>query len=61
MTTLDDATLRASATPSTYASREEVLNSAMDMARFAVNVTTDVQSEHASQGPPSFPVNPAEQ
>ena len=61
MATLKGATETATATPFTYASREEAVNSAIDMARFAVKVTTDVQSEHASQGPPSFPVNPAEQ
>ena len=31
------------------------------MSSVAVKVTVDVQSEHASQGPPSAPWNPAEQ
>jgi hypothetical protein len=61
MATVEDATETASATPFTYASRSDEPKSAIDMARVTVNVTADVQSEHASQGPPSIPVNPAEQ
>jgi len=61
MATLEDDIERACATPATYASRFAVLNSERVMASFAVKVTAEVQSEHATQGPPSAPVNPAEQ
>ena len=53
--------VEACATPATYASRFAVVNSVRIMASVAVKVTVDVQSEHASQGPPSAPWNPAEQ
>ena len=43
------------ATPATYASRFAVGNSMIVRASVAVKVTVDVQSEHASQGPPSGP------
>ena len=61
MATLEGARERALATPITYAPRRGPLNSARDMPSVGVNATTDVQSEHASQAPPSLPVNPAEQ
>jgi len=60
MATEEGAIKRACATPATYASRFAVVNSARVMASVAVKVT-GVQSEHASQGPPSAPVKPAEQ
>lgn len=61
MATLDDATERACATPATYAARFAVLNSERVIASVPVNVTAEVQSEHATQGPPSAPVKPTEQ
>ena len=61
MVTVEDASERACATPATYASRFAVVNSVRAMPSVAVKVTVDMQSEHASQGPPSAPWNPAEQ
>ena len=60
--TLEGARERACATPATYASRFAVLNSERVMASVPVKVTTDLQSEHASQGgAPPAPSKPAEQ
>jgi hypothetical protein len=59
--TLEGAAHRASATPSTYAARADALKSDEVMARVVVNVTNDVHSEHASQGPSREPLEPAEQ
>ena len=61
MATLEAVSERDCATPATYASRLAALNSVSVMASVAVKVTTDVQSEHALQGPPSALVKPAEQ
>ena len=61
MATLEAVSERACATPAAYASRLAVLNSVRVMARVAVKVTAETQSEHTTQAPPSVPEKPAEQ
>jgi len=61
MATLEDASASACATPATYASRLDAVNSARVVASLAVKVTDAVQEEHASHAPPSAPAKPAAQ